>query len=315
MPLSINKVAVASRSFSKNSILRSELLEKYPCAKFNDTGRTLCGQELVDFLLNSEKAIIGLEKIDKFLLKQVPSLRVISKYGVGLDSINLFDLNEYKVSLGYKPGVNKQSVAELTLMHIIALLHRVPESYKLVRDGVWAQVNGVDLRNKSVGIIGFGNVGMRLFELLKPFDCNILISDIRDFSHECKVHNIQQVDLLDLVRLSDVITLHIPYNKENHHIINREIISNFKLNSIFLNYARGGLVDELALLDALKDSRISGAALDVFECEPDINSNLLNMSNVLITSHIGGSTLESVLAMGRAAIMGLDNNHSASTYF
>jgi phosphoglycerate dehydrogenase-like enzyme len=301
-------ISVTSRSFSKSKILRAELNNIYENVKFNDSGEKFNLNSLRDFLIDCDKAIIGLEEIDEQLLAQLPRLKVVSKYGVGLDSIDLEALKKYKVALGWTPGVNKRSVSELALGMIIGLLRKIPAASSEIKLGEWRQHIGQNLSGKTVGIIGFGNIGKDLAVLLDAFDCKILAFDIVEDEKFSLEYFVKYVTLNELLTKSEVISLHLPFNEKTKNILNSDKLDLINQNAILINTARGGLVDEKALYEKLKDGRIAGAAFDVFVCEPPKNNRLLNLNNFIATPHIGGSSEEAILAMGRAAISGLENN-------
>ena len=303
----MRSVAVASRSFSKHPILRSKVLEIYPDAKFNDKGLSLSGDSLVEFLSGHEKAITALEVIDDSILSKLPNLKVIGKYGVGLDMIDLHAMKDRGVKLGWTGGVNKRSVSELVISFSIYLLHRVAFANTEVRNGEWYQVKGRQLSDCTFGIVGCGHVGKDLVKLLKPFGCNILSHDIIDFKEFYQENNITSVGLDELLQKSDVVTLHLPKNDSTNNILNKDRLQMLKKDAVLINLARGGLLDEAALKKMLIEKRIAGAALDVFSVEPPIDTDFAHLDNVLITPHIGGSTEEAILAMGLAAIDGLEN--------
>ena len=300
-------VVVASRSFSKHPILRGEVLNRYPDAKFNDDDLILKGDTLVQFLRGHDKAITALETIDESILSQLPDLNTIGKYGVGLDMIDLHAMKKFGVKLGWTGGVNKRSVSELVISFAIALLHRTVFANAEVKKGEWYQVKGRQLSDCTVGIVGCGHVGKDLVRLLKPFNCKILAYDILDFKEFYAENNVTPVGLDDLIKNSDVVTLHLPFDDSTKNIMNQKRLQMLKSNAILINLARGGLIDEATLKEVLIDNKIAGAALDVFEIEPPIDPTFAAMDNVLITPHIGGSTEEAILAMGMAAINGLDN--------
>jgi len=298
-------VAVCSRSFSNNIELRNLLSLKFKSIKFNDDGVMLSGDALVDFLDNCTMAIIGLEKIDDVLLKKTPHLRVISKYGVGLDSLDLSAISNYGLRLGWTPGVNKTAVAELVLSFSIFMLRGVLKSSRDLVRGVWSQTPGQQLSNKTFGVIGCGNVGKEVIRLLEPFNNNILFNDIKDIHELEKMHHDKQVSLDELLRCSDVISIHTPLNKLTKNLISMREFELMKSNAVLLNLARGGIVDEWALEQALVNNKIYAAVSDVFSTEPPLNSSLLNLDNFLGSPHIGGSSKEAILNMGMAAINGL----------
>ena len=303
----MHSVAVASRSFSKHPVLRAKLLEHYPDAKFNDKGLSLSGDSLVEFLIGHEKAITALEVIDDSILSKLPDLKVIGKYGVGLDMIDLHAMKGRGVKLGWTGGVNKRSVSELVISFSVYLLHRVAFANAEVRNGEWYQVKGRQLSECTFGIVGCGHVGKDLVKLLKPFGCNILAHDIIDFKEFYQENNITSVGLDELLQKSNVVTLHLPKNDSTNNILNKDRLQMLKKDAILINLARGGLLDETALKEMLSTKSIAGAALDVFSVEPPVDTDFAHLDNVLITPHIGGSTEEAILAMGLAAIEGLEN--------
>lgn len=300
------KIAVASRSFSQNALLREELLSQYADVLFNDAGEALSGESLIRFLEGCERAIIALEKIDEFILSSLPGLKVISKYGVGLDMMDLEAMERHNILLGWTGGVNKRSVSELVICSMIALLHRLSEAEREVRSGKWRQIRGRQITGKTIGIIGCGNIGKDLAVLLKSFDCRVLAHDIEDFPEFYEKYKIMPLGLEELLSLSDIVTLHIPLNSSTRNILDADRLEKMKNGACIVNMARGGLIDELKLKEMLQNGRLAGAALDVFNCEPPEDLELLNMPNVIASPHIGGSTEEAVIAMGRAAIEGLD---------
>ena len=303
----MTSVAVLSRSFSKNIFLKKKILEKYPSAVFNDTNSILKNKDLINFLKNYEKAIVALEIIDEKILSQLPNLKLISKYGVGLDMIDLHAMSKYNVKLAWTPGINKRSVSELVIAAAISLMHRSVFANSEVKKNKWYQIRGRQLSKCTIGIVGCGNIGKDLVSLLKPYNCKILVNDIINYDNFYKSNNLIATDLDYLLENSDIITLHLPLNGQTKNIINKKRLELLKKNSIIINYARGGLIDEKALKECLINKKIAGAALDVFKTEPPQNNDFYNIDNVLITPHIGGSTEEAIKAMGLSAIDGLDN--------
>ena len=311
------KVAVCSRSFSKNAILRAELQARYEHVTFNDTGLQLEGDSLVAFLRGHDKAITALEKIDDVVLGQLPELKVIGKYGVGLDMIDMEAMRRHGKYLGWKGGVNRRSVSELVISFAIAMLRHVPGAQRDVLSGTWRQHVGRYLSGRTVGIIGCGHIGKDLAKLLRAFDCPILVNDIRSYPEFYALHNINAVTLETLLTHSDVVTLHVPLDGSTRGILDASRLALMKSDAVLINTARGGLVDESALKLMLKEDRLAAAAFDVFTIEPPQDYELLALPNFLVTPHIGGSAEEAILAMGRAAIDGLDTyneaNHISST--
>ena len=303
-----DRVAVCSRSFSNNSVLRADLLEKYKNVKFNDAGEKLYGKSLVEFLRGHDKAITGLERIDESILKELPELKVIGKYGVGLDMIDFAAMRKYQKRLGWIGGVNRRSVSEMVISLAVAMLRQIPEAQKEMQSGTWKQHVGGLLSGRTVGIIGCGFIGKDLVQLLQPWGCNILANDILDFPDFYTRYGVTPVRLDELLNLSDVVTLHVPFDDSTRNILSSKRLGLMKQTAVLINIARGGLVDEKALKKMLMKKHLAAAAFDVFATEPPDDPELIAMPNFLATPHIGGSAEEVILAMGRAAINGLENN-------
>lgn len=301
------RVAVTSRSFSKHPDLRRALLARYPNATFNDDGGSLRGQALIDFLKGHEKAITALEPLDAALFDAVPELRVIGKYGVGLDMIDLAAMQARGVKLGWTAGVNRRAVAELVIAFALTLLRKLPESLSLVDVGGWQQIKGRQLTGRTVGIVGCGHVGKDLARLLRAFRCRILAHDIKTDAAFCREVDVEMTDLKTLLAESEIVTLHLPLDETTRGMIGAAQIARLRDGAILINAARGNLVDEAALAAELTSGRLAAAAFDVFAVEPPEDNALIGLPNFLATPHIGGSTEEAILAMGLAAINGLDN--------
>jgi D-3-phosphoglycerate dehydrogenase len=303
-------VAVASRSFSETDRLREELTQCFGNAKFNETGRTLHGHELIEFVQNADAIIVGLERVDGAFLNATAGLRFISKYGVGLNNIDLPACQAAGVKVLHTPGVNSYSVAELALSSAIQLLHRTPESQSTLREGVWRQHRGRDLRGATVGVVGCGHVGQQLVRLLSPFGCQVLAHDLVNYLDFFAAWNVTAVSLEELLSESDVVTIHLPLDSSTRGMFSDRRLSLMKPGAVLLNYSRGGILDESATAERAQAELLAGVAIDVYAEEPSVSSPLLGLPNVLSTAHIGGSTLESVLAMGRAATQRLTEVYS-----
>lgn len=297
-----------------NPVLRQELLNEFDYVTFNDQGSSLSGNELVNFLQGHDGAIIALEVISRDILAALPNLKVIGKYGVGLDKLDLQAMEDQGVRLGWTPGVNAQAVAELTLGLALNIIRKIPQGYRSVQDGRWQQIKGRQLSSLTFGLIGCGHVGKAVVNLLKPFGCQILVNDIEDYADFYLKNELERVSLESLISQSDVVSLHVPLNDSTRLMINERAVGLFKPGSYLINTARGGLVDECAALRALNSGRLAAAAFDVLEIEPPVSADLIQHPNVFVTPHIAGSSEEAILAMGRAAIKGLSNHQPAGAF-
>ncbi len=300
------RVAVASRSFSRHPVLRAELLARYPQVTFNDAGQSLRGDSLVAFLKGHGRAITALEKLDAAVFAALPELKVVSKYGVGFDMIDLDAMARHGVKLGWTGGVNRRSVSELVIALAVMLLRHLPAANAEVRGGTWRQHVGRQLSDRTVGIVGCGHVGKDLAVLLRALGCRVLAHDIRDFPEFHARHGIAAAGLEELLAASDVVTIHLPLDDTTRGMFSAARLALMRPDAILINAARGGIVDEAALKTMLQSNRLAAAAFDVFATEPPEDAELLRLPNFFATPHIGGAAEEAILAMGRAAIAGLD---------
>lgn len=301
------RVAVASRSFSRHPVLRAELLARFSNVTFNDSGESLEGERLVEFLRGHQKAITALERLTGDVFAALPELRLVSKYGVGLDMIDHDAMRRHGVALAWKSGVNAQSVAELAVGFMLCLAHRVPESMHLVKSGGWRQIVGRQLSGRTVGIIGCGNVGKAVVRMLQPFGCRVLAHDIVDYANFYAEYDVTPTGLDELMGTADIVSVHLPLDSSTVNLLDARRLGRMGQGSALVNTARGGIVDEGELKRLLTSGHLSGAGLDVFESEPPQDAGLLGLPNVITTPHIGGSSEEAILAMGRAAIAGLES--------
>jgi phosphoglycerate dehydrogenase-like enzyme len=299
-------IGVASHSFPKNQTLRQELLARYPSVRFNETGRPLPRDALIGFLRGCEKAITGLETLDDVVFGALPDLRLVSKYGVGLDSIDLEAARRHGVAIRWTPGVNRQAVAELAMAFMIALCRSIVPLARAIGDGAWQHPGGRQLSSAVVGVVGCGHVGKQVARLCRAFGAAVLSCDIRPYDEFYRAHDVTPVPLERLLHDSDIVTLHVPLDSTTRGMIGARELGLMKPSAFLVNTARGGIVDEAALKRALVDRRLAGAAFDVYASEPPTDFELLRLPTFVGTPHIGGGTTEAVLAMGRAAIAGLD---------
>lgn len=314
MIVNYDVVGVCSRSFSNNQFLREELLKRFPNAKFNDSGLTLSGNALVEFLEGCKGAIIALEFLDSDLIKKLPNLQYIGKYGVGLDKIDLDALEANDIKLGWTPGVNSSAVAELTIALSLDIVRKVTTSIDSARLMEWTQIIGGQLSSLKYGIIGCGHVGSKVARLAAGFGCEVFICDVKDKSELCNDFNIRQLPFENLLSTCDIVSIHIPYNRDTENLFDNKSLGLMKDGAYLINTARGGIVDEDALLDCLNNGKLSGAAFDVLKFEPPVNDNFINHNKTIVTTHIGGSSQEAIKAMGLAAIRGLTDNTNATYY-
>ena len=296
------KIAVPVRSFSNAEILRRELLENFPGAAFNDTGKPLKGDDLVRFLDGMDGAVIGLEPINDEVLDRLPDLKIVAKYGVGMDGVDTEACARHGVEVGWTGGVNRLGVAEMVLCFMIGLMRDIFVVEHSFRDERWAPRGGRQLSGRTVGIIGVGHVGKEVVRLLAPFECEILVNDVIDQSRYYREHGLIEASKDEICERADIVTVHTPLDETTRHMFDASVFKRMKRTAFLVNAARGAIVKQDDLKQALKDREIAGAALDVFEFEPPNDLELTKLPNLFCTAHTGGSAYESILAMGRSAI-------------
>lgn len=296
------KISVTSNSFSFNDQLTKELKEHFKNVQLKTNKIKMNQSELIEFLSDSDGAIVGLDQITKEVIDSLPKLQIISKYGVGLDNLDIDYLKKADIKIGWTPGINKTSVSELTIANMISLSRNIFKTSNELVNSEWIKNGGRELSELCVGIIGIGNIGEDVIKKLIPFGCKILANDIKDKSNFLKSYNIEQVPLEKLLKESDIISIHTPKDKNTINLINQRTIELMKQGSIVISTARGGIINEKDLYQALKNDYLKGAALDVFEIEPAIGNNLFQLKNFIGTPHIAGNSNKAVLSMGRSSI-------------
>ena len=295
-------IVVTPPAFCKSESLKSKLSSLFPNTVYNEKNDYLSESELIEFLKGADAAIIGRDPVTKATLEALPQLKMISKYGVGLDNLDIASIKEKGVEFAVTAGTNKRSVAELTLSFMLGLCHQTFIGAERIKRGEWIREGGHDLSGKTIGIIGCGNVGKEVVQLLKPFGCVILVCDIEDRSEFCRAQGVAQSSFELLIEKSDIVTLHVPLTDLTRDMIDAAILRKMHANAYLINTSRGPVVNTSALHRALVSGEISGAALDVFCSEPPDDMTFLQLPNLMVTPHIGGNSVEAVEAMGQAAI-------------
>lgn len=296
------KIVVTSPSFSSNKILQNEIYKYFPNAILNLDGKRFDKRNLIDYIKDSDALIVGLEPIDKEVLEQCPNLKIVSKYGVGLNNIDLEACKKRDITIGWTGGVNKLSVAEMTLGYMLMLCRNLFITSNELKNGIWNKSGGFELSGKKVGIIGVGHIGKEVIRLLKPFNCEILVNDIINQKEYYKENNLKEVSKEEIFKTCDIVTIHTPFDSTTDNLINKKVFEIMKNSSFIINSARGGIINEDDLKYALQNNLISGAAIDAYVEEPPTDKELLCLPNLICTPHIGGNSREAVEAMGLSAI-------------
>jgi D-3-phosphoglycerate dehydrogenase len=270
---------------------------------YNPTGKPLTSAEVGELLPQVDGYIAGLDGIDRSALAAADRLKVISRYGVGVDCVDLAAAQEKGIIVTNTPGANSVSVAELAIALMLSLVRQVPEAVKATRLGKWPRLAGISLEGKTVGIIGLGAIGKLLARRLAAFDCHLLAYDPFPDLDFAAANQVALLALDDILPQADIISLHMPLLPETFHLVNQRFLERMKKGAYLVNTARGEIIDERALLAALQSGHISGAALDAFSSEPpDPSDPLLALPQVIATPHLGAQTDGATNNMGWIAL-------------
>lgn len=241
------------------------------------------------------------------LEKCIPRLRVLAKYGIGLDKIDLKAATEFKIPVTFTPSVNHVTVAEHTFALILALYRHLVSSCNHVKRGEWKRMTGHELHGKTIGIVGMGRIGKEVAIRARSFGLTVLGFDVYWAEDFAKQHHVERVNTVnEMLKRSDIISLHTNLTDETRGLINAKTIGEMKKNAILINCARGELVDTTAIVEALKSDRIMGYGTDVLDEEPPpANHPLFACDNAILTPHIGSRTYESVARQAKMAVENL----------
>ncbi|MFC1462245.1 phosphoglycerate dehydrogenase [Verrucomicrobiota bacterium] len=283
------KVLIATSPFGEASREPLDLLEATGWdLVLNPYRRRVKAGEVADLIGDADAVIAGTEPYNGETLARAQNLKVIARVGIGLDSVDMDYCRAHGVQVTYTPDAPSDAVAELTVANILNLLRHIHTSDHSVREGAWNRLMGVLLREAKIGIVGVGRIGARVIRLLSPFQPAVLATDTDPLVCEQELPNTEWCSIDRVLGEADVVSLHIPLNQENRGFLDRDKIARMKTGARVVNTARGGVLDEVALTDALLQGHLGGAALDVFDSEP-YEGVLTRLDNVILTAHIGAS--------------------------
>lgn len=297
------KILVTARSFIKTPGRHKELLEQtgYQVVE-NPLDRPLKEAEMVELIRDADGAILGLDEVTAKVIEAGRQLKVLSRYGVGVDRVDLKAATAAGVVVTNTPGTNHIAVAELTLGLMLSLARRIPEHDRIVKGGSWNRVRGTELAGKTLGIVGLGWISREVIRRAFAFDMRIVVQTAYPDKELADHYGVEYLPLERLVREADFISLHCAFTPERADLIGEKELRAMKPTTYLINTARGELVDEEALLVALQEGWIAGATMDAFKEEPATGSPLVKLNNFIATPHIGATTLESVIRMGILAV-------------
>jgi len=252
--------------------------------------------------------------IDKQVIDSAKKLKVISTFSVGFDHIDIEYAKKKKIKIGYTPNILTNATADLTMGLIFDLLRRITEGDRIVRKGNWKVIYGpydyvgTDLQGKTLGILGLGRIGKAVVKRAKPFGMKFLYHNRKRLSkNKENLLNVKFVSSNELFKKSDIVSIHVPYTKDTHEFVDLKIMKKMKKSSFLINTARGKIIKELDLVQALKQKIIAGAALDVYKNEPiSKNHQLAKIPNVVLAPHIGSSSIETRSKMAEITVKNLN---------
>ncbi len=294
------RLLVTPTSYGKNDLrLKTELEALVGEVIYNPTGKPLASAEVERLLPGIDGYIAGLDGIDANALRAADRLKVISRYGVGIDNVDMDAARGRGIIVTNTPGANSVSVAELALGLILALARQIPEAVEAVHQGKWPRYAGISTEGKTIGILGLGAIGKQLTRRLAGFDCTILAFDPYADAAFARDHHVELTSMEDVIRRSDFISLHLPLLPETRGLVDATFLGQMKPGSFLVNTSRGEVVDESALLEALQNGHLRGAGLDAFTQEPpDPHNPLLSLPQVIATPHLGAQTDGATSNMG-----------------
>jgi D-3-phosphoglycerate dehydrogenase len=295
---------VTPTSYGKNNpILKTQLEAEVGEVVYNTTGRPLSDTELMEVIPEIDGYIAGLDTISRQVIEAATNLKVIARYGVGVDAVDLEAAEEKGIIVTNTPGANSASVAELTVGLMLSLARNIPFAAQVTKSGEWPRLGGLSLEGKVVGLLGFGAIGQQVARRLSGFDCKILAYDPVVDELQSAELNVELVPREDVLRQADFVSLHCPLTDETKGMVDPVFLGQMRDGAYLINTSRGELVDENALYEAIYNEKLRGAALDVFAKQPPNPDNpLLSLEQVIPTPHMGAHTDGATNAMGWIAL-------------
>ena len=299
------KILVTPTSFLKPGNAKAkEMIEAFADeVVYNDLARPLKGGEILKRLEGVDGYIAGVDYITADVVEKMPgSLKVISRYGAGVDRVDIPACTKKGIAVANTPGANAVAVCELAFALMLCAARNIPKLHDAVEQGEWPRSEGVELSGRTLGIVGLGAIGKNLAKRAIAFGMAVKAYDPYFDDAFAKENGVEKAELDTVLSSSDFISLHVPLSDSTRHMVNEERIGKMKRGTVIINTARGGLIDEAAAARALQEGRLGGMGLDAFEQEPLVDSPLKGLDRVVFTPHTGAHTAEAVRNMGRMAV-------------
>jgi D-3-phosphoglycerate dehydrogenase len=303
MELKDCRILVSSTSYGKNDPwLKTELEKLVGEVIYNPYGKPLTSEQVRDLLPGIDGFIAGLDCIDRNALEKADKLKVIARYGVGLDGVDLVAAKEKGIIVTNTPGANSSSVAELAIALMLILARQLNLAFTATQSGKWPRLAGISLEEKTIALIGLGSIGKEVAKRLSGFGCRTLAFELNQDETFAQRYGVQFGELDSILGQADFVSLHVPLTPVTKNMVDEKFIAKMKKGSYLINTARGELINEEALYTALKSGYLSGAGLDALSKEPpEPGTPLLALSNVISTPHLGSQADGAVRRMGMMA--------------
>ena len=296
------KILTTPRSYGKDM---PELFAQLEAAGYevvrNTTGGILEKDAMKEMLADCVGVIVGVDPMDAEVLASAPKLRAIAKYGVGVDNIDMDYCKEHGIKVSRTVGANSEAVADYAMALMLAVARKVPEIDRKCRTLNWGKITTRDVSHATLGLFGLGAIGRHVAERAQGFGMKVIAYDPYWPEEFAREHGIERADSETIFKNADFISLHLPLMPDTEGFVGEKELGWMKKDAILINTARGGLVDEKALLKALKEGRIYGAGLDAFAHEPPEDDDWFELDNVVLGSHCAASTRGATQNMGRMA--------------
>ncbi len=261
-------------------------------------------EEVIKELQNADAGIIDIEPYGESIFSQVKdTAKILVRFGVGYDKVDLEAATRNGIAIARTTGANTTGVAEMALTLMLSCRRKISKQQVVVQSGKWVKDIGYELIGGTIGIVGYGNIGRRLKKLLSGFECRILVYDPFVKKEIIEGDGAEYASLEEIFRQADAVSIHVPYTEQTRHMVNKETLALMKPTAVIVNTARGSIIDETALYEALKAGRILGAGIDVYAKEPlPLESPLLTLDNATLTPHVSSQTKESLWNTYKMAI-------------
>ena len=274
---------------------------------YNPYGRPLTEDELIPLLEDCDGFIAGLDEVTEKVISRCKKLKVISRYGAGVDRVDLAAAKAMQIAVTNTPGVNAVAVAELAFAMILNLARRISFLNEKTKAGEWVRSTGTELKGKTIGILGLGAIGKNLATYAQGLSMKVMAYDPYIDVEYAKENSITVATFDEVIETADIISLHLPLTPTTRNLIDKATISRMKQGALLINTSRGGIINEEAAYEALVANRLGGLGLDAFEVEPPTGSPLFNLDNVIVTPHTGAHTKEAIDNMADLSVENLIN--------